>query len=249
MADIVVPGEEIAQSPQRLAYTYTDGKKTYATVISLFSQGKVIPLQGPYEPIEEDTVVGFVSDSKHAGWDIQIGSANRCFLPSRETRGSFKLSEMVVARIKSVDESGTIDLTDARGLKDGQLVHISPVKVPRLIGKKNSMIGLISYATGCKIYVGRNGSVFISNEGNFTLAREAIDMIEKQAHIPGLTDRMAAFLSQKTGAPVEVPPDFYYEGMPRSTSPPPRMGGGFRRDGDRPQRSGGFRRNNDSRRR
>ncbi|MFH0927652.1 MAG: hypothetical protein V1822_03670 [Candidatus Micrarchaeota archaeon] len=247
MANIVVPGDEIAQTPQRLAYTYTDGRKTYATVISLFTdEGKVIPLQGPYEPIEEDPVIGFVADSRHSGYDVDINSANKCFLSSRETRSTFRLSDMIMARIKSVDETGTIDLTDARLLKDGQLARISPVKIPRLIGKKNSMIGLISHATGCNMYVGRNGIVFISNEGDVSLAREAIDMIEKQAHTSGLTDRMAQFLAEKSGKEVSEISESNYESMPRSDSPPPSRGG-FSRGGPR-RSSGGFARRNDRRR-
>jgi len=247
MTRILVPGEEVAQSSQRLAYTYTDGQKTYATVISLFSpEGKVIPLQGPYEPIMDDAVIGFVSDSRHSGYDVQIGSANKCFLSSRETRSSFKLSDMIMARIKSVDETGTIDLTDARLLKDGQLAKISPVKVPRLIGKKNSMINLLSHATGCQIYVGRNGMVFISNEGDFSLAREAIAIVEDQAHISGLTDRMAQFLADKTGKDMSNPPEVQYDSMPRSE------GGSHSRDEysrDRPRRhSGGFSRRSNERR-
>jgi len=206
MSQIIVPGEQVAQGVQRLAYTYTDGQNTYATVMCLRSQDdKIIPLAGPYEPVESDTVVGFIVDTRHSGYDIAMGNSNRCFLSSRETRTSFKLSDIVVARIKSVDETGTIDLTDARPLKDGHLLPISAVKVPRLIGKKNSMIGLISNATGCVIHVGRNGIVFVSNEGNFTLANEAIQKVENEAHIPGLTDRMTQFLSQKCGKdPLEL---------------------------------------------
>lgn len=238
MTRIVVPGQEVAQSPQRLAYTYTDGQKTYATVISICSEdGKVIPLQGPYEPIEDDPVIGFVMDSRHSGYDIEIGSANKCFLSSRETRSSFRLSDMIMARIKSVDETGTIDLTGAQLLKDGQLAKISPVKVPRLIGKKNSMISLLSHATGCTLYVGRNGVVFISNEGDYSLAREAISIIEDQAHVPGLTDRMAQFLSEKTGKDMSSPPQIQYDSMPRGEPAPSR--GGYSRDGPR-RHSGGF---------
>jgi exosome complex component RRP4 len=164
---------------------------------------------------------------------VEIGSANKCFLSSRETRSSFKLSDMIMARIKSVDETGTIDLTDARLLKDGQIARISPVKVPRLIGKKNSMIGLIAAATGCMMYVGRNGTVFISNEGDVSLAREAILMIEKEAHIPGLTDRMAEFLSSRTGKELSAQSGENYDGMPRSQEPPQRGGDRFSRGGPR----------------
>jgi exosome complex component RRP4 len=77
---------------------------------------------------------------------------------------------------------------------------ISPVKVPRLIGKKNSMITMIADACGCQLVVGRNGYVFISHKGDHKLAKEAILMIEQQAHTSGLTDRVGAYLKERKAA-------------------------------------------------
>ncbi|MFH1306242.1 MAG: KH domain-containing protein [Candidatus Micrarchaeota archaeon] len=260
MGKIVVPGEVIAESAVRMPYTYTDGKKTYATVLSLVSEGnKLIPLEGPYEPLVDDVVIGYVIDVRFAGADVQINAPGRTFLSNRNTREKFALGSIIMARIEKVDETGSIDLSEARVLKGGILEKISPVKVPRLIGKKNSMIGMISSATECKIFVGRNGFVFILTDGNYELAKEAVEMIEREAHISGLTDRVAKFLSNKTGKEVVPQPQEnvnpYADLPPREERReygrgPPRQGGygGDRRErrdyGDRrgpPRRhSGGY---------
>ncbi|MFA5108068.1 MAG: KH domain-containing protein [Candidatus Micrarchaeia archaeon] len=206
MAKIVVPGVEVAQKPLRMAYTYTDGEGTFATVISLLSEeGKLIPLEGPYEPLQDDYVIGFVAEVRFGGYDIDIASPYRAFLSSREMRTKLSLGEIVMVRINKIDEVRSMELGDVRSLKDGILHKISPVKVPRLIGKKNSMINMIAQASGCRMLVGRNGLVFISSDGNYNLAVQAISMIEALAHTQGLTDRVSHFLSEKTGKSI-VPP-------------------------------------------
>lgn len=198
MAKIVMPGELVSDRPIRMAYSYTDGQKTYATVVSMQGQdGKLIPLDGPYEPLAEDYIVGYISDVRFAGYSIEIGCAYSAGLSARDTRERFSLGDMVLAKIINVDEVKNIDLADARRLTGGRIEKISPVKVPRLIGKKNSMITMIADATGCQLVVGRNGFVFISHKGNHRLAVEAIAMIEKEAHTTGLTDRVAAYLKQR----------------------------------------------------
>ncbi len=198
MSKIVVPGEVVSEQPQRMAYTFSDGHKTYATALSLLSDdGHLVPLEGPYEPLVEDIVVGYVTDIRFTGYNVELGEPFSGFLSSRDSRATFRLGSMVQARVINVDEVKSIDLADARPLEGGWLEHISPVKVPRLIGKRNSMINTIAQMTGCQLIVGRNGSVFVSFSGNHALAVEAIRMVEAQAHTTGLTDRVAALLREK----------------------------------------------------
>lgn len=198
MSKIVMPGQIVNERPVRMAYAYTDGQKTYATVVSMQSpEGKIIPLEGPYEPLAEDYIVGFVSDVRFAGYSIDIGTAYPASMSSRDTREKFSLGDIMLAKIISVDEVKNMDLADARKLLGGRIEKISPVKVPRLIGKKNSMITMIADMTACQIVVGRNGYVFISHKGNHALAKEAVEMIEREAHTTGLTDRVGAYLKSK----------------------------------------------------
>jgi len=191
---IVMPGELLSERPERIAYAFVDRGKTYSSVVGLFSEGKLVPLEGPYEPLPDDLVVGIISEVRFSGYSVQINSPYIAFLSSREIRERYEMGDAVFARIDKVDEVKNIDLADANKLPVGRLVKVSSVKIPRIIGKKNSMIDLLKSATGCEIYAGRNGYVWIAGKGNQNLAEKAIRMIEAQAHTHGLTDRVAAFL-------------------------------------------------------
>jgi exosome complex component RRP4 len=194
---IVVPGEVVSEKPERIPYTSVDNGKTYATVASMImDDGKLVPLAGPYEPLPEDMIVAVVAEVRFAGYTMDLNCSFYTFLSSRETQSSFSLGDVVFARIKSVDEVKNVELSDTKLLREGRLISVSAVKVPRIIGRKNSMIGMIAEATGCVIYVGRNGYVWISEKGKPTLAVAAIRKIEAEAHISGLTDRIAAFLKE-----------------------------------------------------
>ncbi|MCX8174961.1 MAG: exosome complex protein Rrp4 [Candidatus Micrarchaeota archaeon] len=196
---IVMPGELLFDRPERISYAFIDGGKTYSTVVGLFSEGKLVPLEGPYEPLVDDLVVGLVTEVKFAGYSVDINTAYPAFLSSRETRERFEMGDTIFARITMIDEVRSIELGEARKLPAGRLVKVSSVKVPRIIGKKNSMLEMLSKQTGCEIYVGRNGYVWIAGKGNASLAEKAIRMIEVQAHTRGLTDRVAAFLKEEHG--------------------------------------------------
>ena len=63
---------------------------------------------------------------------------------------------------------------------------------------ENQAKHLIKEATNTKITVGQNGVVWISGESADEFkAYKAIMKIEKEAHIPGLTERIKKFLEQK----------------------------------------------------
>ena len=191
---IVMPGEIISEKPERISYTFVDNGKTYSSVVGLYSEGKLVPLEGPYEPLAEDYIVGIIAEVRFSGYSVDTNSPYVAFLSSREIRERYEMGDAILAQIMKVDEVKNIDIGDAKKLPVGNLMKVSPVKVPRIIGKKNSMIDMIKAATGTDIYVGRNGYVWFVSKGNIALAQKAIRMIEAEAHIGGLTDRVSVFL-------------------------------------------------------
>jgi exosome complex component RRP4 len=197
MSNIIVPGQMVADKPVKMGYAYVENGKTYSTVLSLQTDdGKLIPLCGPYEPLAGDAIVGFVSEVKFSGFSVNIRLSANAYLSSRDSRDKFELGDMLTATIRLVDEVKSIELEDAKILRGGTLVPISPAKIPRVIGKKNSMINLITEKTGCEVYAGRNGYAWVSSErGNSELAIMTLKKIEQEAHIPGLTNRVADFLA------------------------------------------------------
>jgi exosome complex component RRP4 len=86
---------------------------------------------------------------------------------------------------------------DIMKLGKGDLVQFPPAKVPRLIGKKSSMLNLIKQHAGGDIIVGNNGYVWISEQSDIPLVLKAIDLVTERAHISGLTDTMEAFLKNE----------------------------------------------------
>ena len=104
--------------------------------------------------------------------------------------------------MKAFNEVNQIDLTtkgmpfNGGPLKGGQIVKITPSKVPRLIGKGGSMINLIKKMTQTRIIVGQNGWVWVSGrkEELERVAIEAILKVDRESHTQGLTDRVKELL-------------------------------------------------------
>ncbi|MDE1858262.1 MAG: KH domain-containing protein, partial [Thaumarchaeota archaeon] len=80
-------------------------------------------------------------------------------------------------------------------IDSGEIVKISPTKVPRLIGKRGSMINLISEKTGCDIRVGQNGAVVINGTPEGVVrAAKAVKIVEEETHAADLMARVDAYL-------------------------------------------------------
>src|SRR3989339_897965 len=114
----------------------------------------------------------------------------------------FGIGEIILTSISNVTKEGNIDLTmkapGLRKLHGGKIIEITPSKIPRVVGKQGSMISLIKDKTGCSIFAGQNGRIWIrgANPEAEKLATEAIQLINDKAHTSGLTERVGAFLEQ-----------------------------------------------------
>lgn len=195
---IILPGEKIAEGMVKIPNTFFDGKATYAAVIgTVDSEGKYIALENPYKPYVGDTVVGLVTDVRHAGYEVDLNLPEGGFIPTRNTRITLQLGDFVVCRVKSVSEVGDVDLGEVRRLPRGKIIDFPPAKVPRLIGRKSSMLDLLKQNAGGDIMVGNNGYVWMSDKCDIPLLLKVITMIERKAHRSGLTDEIATFLEQE----------------------------------------------------
>src|SRR5919197_1340505 len=70
-------------------------------------------------------------------------------------------------------------------------------RIPRLIGKRGSMIQMIEQATQTRVLIGQNGIVVVigrTPEG-IKLAVRAIRMVEEEAHTVNLTQRIKVLLN------------------------------------------------------
>ncbi|WP_099209773.1 exosome complex RNA-binding protein Rrp4 [Thermococcus henrietii] len=217
--ELVVPGTLLAQGPFKNGRgTFREGNRIYSTVIGLVEiRGdliRVIPLEGPYIPEVGDNVLGKIVDVKFSNWTVDIGApyqANlrvqdaveeRIDLLKTDLRKIYDIGDIIYAKVKAFNEINQIDLTTKgmpfKGgpLRGGQLVTITPSKVPRLIGKGGSMINMIKKLTRTRIIVGQNGWVWVSgkNDELEKLAIEAILKVDRESHTQGLTDRVKEYL-------------------------------------------------------
>ena len=206
--DLVVPGELLAEDdyyPGR--GTFEDDGKICSKLLGLVSlrnkKISVIPLKSKYLPKKGDVVIGKIDDVRFSMWGVDINSPYSGILPASEVFGRekkelsrvFDIGDVLFLRIVDVDEVKKVKLgLKGHGMgkfKGGVIVDIAPTKVPRLIGKKGSMINMIKDKTGCKIVVGQNGLVWVKgNEDMEQIVKNIIKLIEKEAHTSGLTDRI-----------------------------------------------------------
>ncbi len=200
MREIVIPGERISKAEGNKAGfgAIRRGSSIFATIFGLVDKAKepieVVPLNGSYVPHTGDHVIGIVEDARERGCFVDINSAHSGYLAYFREQ-SFKKGEVIMAEVSSVNEIDKVDLDFAKPLYDGKLIEVEPVKIPRIIGRKASMIGTISKGTGCKIFVGRNGRIFIKGKDDAIYrAEKAIRIIEREAHTSGLTDKIKKFL-------------------------------------------------------
>ena len=78
---------------------------------------------------------------------------------------------------------------------------MTPTKIPRIIGRKGSMISMIKQETGCQIILGLNGVILVTGKNleDEELAITAIKKIEEESHTSGLTDRITQLLKESKG--------------------------------------------------
>src|SRR5207253_3118575 len=192
--------------PEHAARAYNAfkvGSRVYSACIGIFevdgTRVTVVPLKGGYFPRVGDLVGGRIVDVGLSGWTVDIRAPYEAMLPASETPGprgprrrdlssSFDVGDMVLAEVLDFDRTRDPLLT-AKGpglgkISTGRVVEISAAKIPRLIGRKGSMISMLKNETRCQITVGQNGVVLVWGKSpeDERVAVEAIYMVEREAH-------------------------------------------------------------------
>jgi exosome complex component RRP4 len=85
-------------------------------------------------------------------------------------------------------------------------MRITPTKIPRVIGRKGSMISMIKQETNCQIILGLNGVILVTgkNVADEDLAMRSIKKIEEESHTTGLTDRITQLLKEEKAKQLQV---------------------------------------------
>lgn len=214
---VVLPGQLIGEGELDIEYGYSvykHGSKYYSTVVGVAevrenNHIRIVPLQGPYIPVEGDIVIGIVEDISIANAVLDIRSPYKAILPAPEIIGRqlntsqelltnyVSVGDVFLAKIEKSDLLRDPVLTlkgkDLGKVLEGTLIEVGPTKVPRIIGKKRSMIDMIISETMCDIIVANNGRILIRScpsKEHEAIAINAIRNIETQPYIQGLTEKI-----------------------------------------------------------
>src|ERR687884_196086 len=201
----VVPGDKISEGNFRpLMNVIKAGNSIIATRIGIAETGregvKVIPLSGIYIPRVNDIIIGKIIDHSSLSWEVDINSCFSVHLPAQEVFGrdfsparddmgrQLAIGDLIAARIIAFDRTRdpmlTIQDKDLGKIPHGELLKISATRVPRLIGKRGSMIQTIEQATQTRVLIGQNGIVVVTGRSpeGIILAGRGIRMVGEGTH-------------------------------------------------------------------
>jgi exosome complex component RRP4 len=221
----VIPGEVVARGSMRAETNVMRvGDNIVSTRVGMaevaHDAARVVPLSGPYIPRVDDLVVGKIIDYSAFAWEADINSCFFGILPAQSVFGrdyspakdsltdKLAVGDMIAAKVIAFDRTRdpllSISGPGLGRIPRGQSVKISPAKVPRLIGKKGSMIRTIEQGTNCRMLIGQNGVVIIVGAPTDILrAAKAVQTVEENAHSPELTER----IQKELGMTVTREPD------------------------------------------
>jgi exosome complex component RRP4 len=219
MYKVVIPGDFVSDDVNRAGEgTYVEDGKVYAVtygVVDDKNEIRVVAFSGKYIPVMGDVVIGKIIEISFPYWIVDIASPYEARLHMSEVamraekRVEFgnmsaylDFDDLVAVKVINVDALMRIDLALQEDLdigSEGRLIEISYTKVPRIIGRKGSMIRMLKEKCKCFIFVAKNGRIWMKGKAeDMKLASEVILMItteaHTEAHTSGLTDRVAEFL-------------------------------------------------------
>jgi len=212
----VLPGDFITTAPLRLQDNVVlEGKRIIATSIGLSDVSadsvRVISLTGVYMPKIDDLVIGTIQYIFGNSWFADINSCYQGMLLGQDVfgRGSYPTTsemkerldkgDIIYARIANSDRQREplISIADNNlgKIDSGELIKISPTKIPRLTG---SVIQTIEASTNATITAGQNGLIILKcdNSTGLKKAIASIKMIDMAQHDANLEEKTQKFLDE-----------------------------------------------------
>ena len=214
--EIVIPSQILGDIKKNKSGrgTFIENGKIYSEILGVLSSKgdyiNVVPLKGRYNPIEGDFVIGVIQEAMSSSWLVDINAPYPALLHVNEVPWKVEFGETekylnhgdsIMAKVLSVDVEKKLQVTlkdrNLYKIKGGHIIYVEPSKVPRIIGKKGSMISLLKKYTRCRIFVGQNGRIWIDgDEDGIAKVLQAINKIENESLTYGLTDRIEEFMKK-----------------------------------------------------
>ena len=213
---IVIPSQLLGDVKKNKAGngTFIEDGKIYSEILGVLNKNKeyinVTPLKGRYNPNQNDFVIGIVMEAMQSSWLVDINAAYPALLHVNEvpwdvefgeTERYLNYGDVVMSKVLSIDQEKKLQITlkdrNLYKVKDGSIIDVEPSKVPRIIGKKGSMISLLKKYTNCRIFVGQNGRIWIDGEDEgVKKVINTIEMIQEESLSYGLTDKVERLLKK-----------------------------------------------------
>jgi len=211
----VLPGDVIVTGDYRPEQNVIlEGNRLMSTATG-FSEIKddlvtVTPLTGLYTPKTDDLVIGKIVSHNALSWEVDINSYysgiltasdifGKDYSPSRDDLSlKLKTGDIILARIANVNSRDpliTITGENLGKIDSGELIKISPTKIPRLTG---SMIQTIEASTNATITVGQNGLIILKCDNSTGLKKSiaSIKMIGMAQYDANLEEKIQRFLDE-----------------------------------------------------
>ena len=211
----VLPGDVIVTGDYRPEQNVIlEGNKLMSTAIG-FSEIKddlvtVTPLTGLYTPKTDDLIIGKIVSHNALSWQVDINSYysgiltasdifGKDYSPSRDDLSlKLKTGDIILARIANVNSRDpliTIIGENLGKIDSGELIKISPTKIPRLTG---SVIQTIEASTNATITVGQNGLIILKCDNSTGLKKSiaSIKMIGMAQYDANLEEKIQKFLDE-----------------------------------------------------
>lgn len=214
---LVIPGQLVGKNIRCDFTCYMENGNIYSAVEGLARTSKdrmqVIPSRGMYMPKEGDLVIGVVEEVLGTVWMVDTGCPYKAFILKDEViktrtenvdmRKYFNVGDVLSGKVSGLNEVHSHLLIRPWKLGRGMIIKVNPKRVPRIVGKKRSMLEIIKNKTGTRLIVGQNGRIWLS-DGNINLAVKAIKKIEREAQTRGLTDRISLMLDKESKSKKEA---------------------------------------------
>jgi len=195
-----------------------EGKRIISTTIGLSDVSddsvRVISLTSVYLPKIDDLVIGTIQYIHGNSWFADINSCYQGMLLGQDVfgRGSYptksemeeRLSkgDIIFAKIANSDRQREplISIADQSlgKIDSGELVKISPAKIPRLTEKNGSMIETIEGSTNATVTVGQNGLIILKcdNPAGLKKAIASVKMIGMIQYEVNIEDKIQNILDE-----------------------------------------------------
>lgn len=204
---LVIPGELVTEERKKLgSHVFVNEGKVYSDALGLVNDesdyASVVPLEGKYMPQVGDLVIGIIGEEKFSVYMIDLNSFYKSVVSKRDMKEILKPGSVVSAKVGKVSELNEIDLQYPRLFFGGEIIKVSPVKIPRVIGREASMLNILKEGTQSNIIVGKNGRIWAKG-GDIDLLKKAVKKIENEAHLENLTNKIQEFMEKNSDKKVK----------------------------------------------